>query len=30
MYTEYQDSSWGHGWLARKADNLAAICVSIV
>jgi hypothetical protein len=23
---EYQESSWGKGWPARKADNLTAIC----
>jgi hypothetical protein len=27
---EYQESSWGKGRLARKADNLTVICESIV
>jgi uncharacterized FlgJ-related protein len=27
---EYQESSWGNGRLARKADNLTAICEQIV
>jgi hypothetical protein len=26
---EYQESSWGKGWPARKADNLTAICEPI-
>jgi uncharacterized FlgJ-related protein len=27
---EYQESSWGTGRAARKADNLTAICEPIV
>jgi hypothetical protein len=27
---EFQESSWGKGWLARKADSLTAICEWIV
>jgi hypothetical protein len=27
---EYQESSWGKGWPARKVDNLTAICEPIV
>jgi hypothetical protein len=28
--SEYQESYWGKGQQARKADNLAAVCEPIV
>jgi hypothetical protein len=27
---EYQESSWGLGWLVHKADNLTTICEPVV